>query len=119
MISPQKIKINMKNLEKQKISNIDIRNGRNLIKNRGIVVFNRAMLLNDFPFENILKVIFANFFPVAIEAEHSLNMYEEIKMYGYSQHFREVEEGENAPHYKLVLYISKNEIRFDKMVELK
>ena len=87
-----------------------------LRNNRGVVVFSRE-ILTEHPTEEIMKAVFSNFFPVATENDHSFNMYAKIKMYGYSQHFREINEGEVIPEYEIVMIQDENGVRFDKMVE--
>lgn len=91
-------------------------NNRDLSKNRGIIILDRKML-TDNPTENELKEIFSNFFPIAIENDHSYNLYQNLKMYGYSQHFRKIEEGEKCPEYVIYLIRDKNGTHFHKMVE--
>ena len=89
---------------------------RTLQNNRGIIVFSREYL-TEHPTEEFMKAVFSNFFPVATENDHSFNMYDKIKMYGYSQHFREISEGEIAPEYEIVMVSDESGVRFDKMIE--
>ncbi len=89
---------------------------RTLRNNRGMVVFSREFL-TERPTEDFLKAVFSNFFPVAIENDHTFYMYDKIKMYGYSQHFKEINEGEVTPEYEIIMVQDENGVRFDKMVE--
>jgi len=106
---------NLNNAEAQGL-NIPIVSNRTLSKNRGMVVFSREMLTKE-PTEDEMKAIFSNFFPIAIENEHSYNLYQNLKMYGYSQHFREVEEGEVCPKYEMFFRRDENGVHFEEMVE--
>ena len=107
---------NLQNAETQAL-NIPVVSNRTLSKNRGMVIFNREILTKD-PTEDELKAIFSNFYPIAIENEHSYNLYQNLKMFGYSQHFREVEESEICPKYKMFFRRDENGLHFEKMVEL-
>jgi hypothetical protein len=106
---------NMNNAETPKLGISDV-SSRTLRKNRGMVVFNREFL-TDNPTEDFFKVVFSNFFPVAIQDDHVFGEYSRIKMYGYSQHFREIEEGEAAPEYEIFVMRDGDRLKFDKMVE--
>jgi hypothetical protein len=106
---------NLNNAETPKLGISDV-SSRTLRKNRGMVVFSREFL-TDNPTEDFLKVVFSNFFPVAMQDDHTFGEYGRIKMYGYSQHFREIEECEAAPEYEIFVMRDGGSLRFDKMVE--
>ena len=107
-----------KNLNEAENSALNIADvsSRTLRNNRGMVVFSREFL-TEHPTEEFLKAVFSNFFPVATENDHTFYMYDRIKMFGYSQHFREISEGEVTPEYEIVMIKDENGVRFDKMVE--
>jgi hypothetical protein len=89
-----------------------------LTNRRGMIKFSRELLTEN-PTEDILKVIFSNFYPVAIENDHSFNMYGKLKMFGYSPHFREVTEGEVPPEYEIIIIEDGSGPKFDKIIEVK
>ena len=112
-MSEENNKLNQSEKTASNIPDIDIRTLRN---NRGAVVFSREFL-TEHPTEEFLKAIFSNFFPVAAENHHKNYMYDKIKMFGYSKHFREISEGEVIPEYEIIIIQDDDGIRFDKMVE--
>lgn len=95
-----------------------------LSKKRGFIVIDRDTL-NKQPTEEFLKLIFSVFFPVAMENYHVYNMYDGLKMYGFSKHFRDVNEGEIIPEYEMILTFdeknseNKPDFRFLRMEEVK
>ena len=89
-----------------------------LKKRRGRIVITREVL--DDPNEKALRAMFLNFFPVATENNHDYNMYGAVTFYGYSPHFREVEEGELMPEYIVTFERRENgEILFKEVEEVK
>lgn len=90
-------------------------NDENLKKRRGIVKFVSSIANN--PTESKMRAIFHNFFPFAIESDHSFCMYGGLIMYGFSPHFREVEENEEVPEYAIWFKVVDDLDQFDKMVE--
>ena len=89
----------------------------NLANKRGYVSFSRYSLTNN-PQEDVLKEIFSNFFPIAIENDHTCDLYYGLKMFGYSKHFREINELEPCPKYEMQLITDENGVHFNKMIEL-
>lgn len=96
----------------------------NLSSRRGFIVIDRDTL-NREPTEEFLKLIFSVFFPVAMENYHDYGMYDGIKMFGFSKHFREIVEGEVTPEYRMLLTFdeknteNKPDFRFLRMEEVK
>ena len=89
----------------------------NLRKHRGMIIFSREFLTQNAS-EETLKEIFSNFFPMAMESDHSFSMYEKIRMYGYSPHFREIEETERCPEYEMRMTFDSQGGKFEKMIEI-
>lgn len=101
----------MNEIENSSVNITDV-STNTLQNNRGVVVFSREFL-TEYPTEELLKAVFSNFFPV--ETETKMNGI--IKMYGYSQHFKEISEGEVIPEYEIELISNENGIQFNKMIE--
>ena len=90
---------------------------KNLLKKRGTIIFNKHFLLDDDG--ELLKIIYSNFYPLAIESKHSYNLYDDLKMTGFSEHFRELDEGDIIPTYNMVVFRDENGTIFKEMVEVK
>lgn len=90
-----------------------------LYDRRGKIAIAHHSIVKGFR-EQTLKAIFSNFFPVAIENNHDLNMYGTLVFYGYSPHFRNVAEGEKPPEYQIRLKDHPDkDVEFDGMEEVK
>lgn len=89
-----------------------------LHKKRGMIAFSREFLTYH-PTEQFLKVVFSNFFPIAMENDHSFCAYDKIKMFGYSPHFREINDEERTPEYEIFITHDENGDHFNGMVERK
>ena len=91
-------------------------------KRRGVIIFTDKYLFENIN-ENVLHAIFSNFFPLAMQGDHSTGIGSKRKMYGFSKHFREIDEGEIAPEYEMVLKSTLSDgvegVEFVKMVEVK
>lgn len=105
--------------EKNKIDNpiSDVSNDT-LHKKRGMIAFSREFLTYH-PTEQFLKEVFSNFFPIAMENDHSFCAYDKIKMFGYSPHFREINDEERTPEYEIFITHDENGDHFNRMVEIK
>jgi hypothetical protein len=55
---------------------------------------------------NLLKGLFAEFYPVNIDRNTDPRT---ILFYGYSEHFDEIEEGEKVPHYDVHCTFNKSD----------
>jgi len=79
----------------------------NLQKRRGKIVFSRESTINN-PNEKFLKTIFSEFFPMFIDPLSIYDLYDNIKMVGYSKHFRELLEAEVIPEYECTVSVTVN-----------
>lgn len=91
---------------------------QNRLKNRkGCVIFSRELLVEN-PDQNVLKAIFSEFYPVAVENDHSYGAYQTIKMYGYSPYFEEIEEFAKVPTYEIVFNVNGNKVSIKSVDEI-
>lgn len=90
----------------------------NLEKRKGFIIFDREFLTKN-PCEGYLKEVFNNFFPVATKIVHEFSLYEKIKMFGFSRHFREVKEGEAIPQYDIYITANEGNYYFHQIIERK
>lgn len=74
-----------------------------------MLFFSREFLVDN-PDQNVLKAIFSEFYPVAMENDHTYGTYQMIKMYGYSPYFEEIEELVKAPTYEIVLNVDDDNV---------
>jgi hypothetical protein len=96
-----------------------VEDNKNLKNKRGLVIFDKSLTFNE-PDLDLLKAVFSNFYPIAIEPDHTFSMYGKLKMYGYSEHFREVEEDVIIPSYEFIFTRDGNgNIYFKEAKEIK
>jgi hypothetical protein len=77
-------------------------------------------LIFETPEEKILKALFSNFYPVSTEIDHSCGWNRDVYFYGYSEHFRDIEDGKVIPAYDFVFKRDeKGDVFFDSCIELK
>ena len=81
-----------------------------LNKRKGILIVN-SLIYDNFN-EEILELIFNNFYPQKIERNYS-GFDSNYKMYGYSKLFDVVKDGEAAPEYDFVFIQEFGEIRVE------
>jgi len=76
-------------------------NKRAQISNRrGVIEINKEILFGKDLCEETLKLIYSNFFPIAISENHE-SWNTSCKLYCYSKYFREVKDGEIIPKYSV------------------
>lgn len=63
-----------------------------IFKRRGVIEISKEVLFGKDLCEETLKLIYSNFFPIAI-SENYESWNSNCKIYCYSKYFREVEEG--------------------------
>ena len=88
--------------------------GDNLTKRRGKIIFSNELL--EIPSKENFTAIYSNFFPYAITENYSTP--NTIAMWGYSPHFKEIEEWQGIPQYEMMFYRDESGIVFDGMVEV-
>lgn len=92
---------------KNKIMNFKINN--DLKKRSGVIRFN-PVLIETMSIAEI-KLFFSNFYIVNTD----LVEFMDIQYYGYSEHFREVEEAEISPQYEVIINSLKLTIQFKEI----
>jgi hypothetical protein len=88
----------------------------NFRKKRGIIVFTIDGI-NNMP-EDLMKEIYSNFFPVAIETPQIGGFHKSIVMFGYSPNFKEIEDSDSVPQYNIKLEKTETGMKFEKMIEV-
>ncbi len=63
--------------------------------------------------ESLLRELFSNFFPIAIDHYHKIYYYDSVAYLGFSPHFEEVEEACIVPEYTAI-FVDNKFSHFDK-----
>lgn len=80
---------------------------KNLIKKKGKIRLDRTTMRSGVT-NGFLKKLYSVFYPVHIEDHLEVSLWDETILFGYSEKFRELEEGEVIPEYALTLFKNKN-----------
>lgn len=68
--------------------------------------------------EDLLRVFFSNFFPLAIQADHMADFYDSVTYLGVSPHFDIVAEGCISPEYSMEISIGEDgKPKFEKFIK--
>lgn len=90
---------------------------KDLTKRKGFIVINREKFYEP-PNQKSLQALYSVFYPIAIEVENEIGFYKTLRLYGYSQYFREVENEEEIPQYEINLIEENNKIKVEEINEV-